>query len=193
MKKQGMTLLAAVIAVMLSFSPATGGEPPKDAKKLTENGKYVTALEAYEAWKANPDTVMIIDCRIPEEYVFVGHAPMAYNCPSKLWTGEWDPEKKDYNLKDNPDFEAYVKAKFKPTDQIMIMCRSGQRSAASVNRLIKAGFVNVHNIVDGFEGDKVSDIDSCYDGKRMRNGWKNSGSPWTYALNPGLLYIPRSN
>ena len=30
-------------------------------------------------WKANPDKIKITDCRTTEEYVFVGHAPMAYN------------------------------------------------------------------------------------------------------------------
>jgi rhodanese-related sulfurtransferase len=69
------------------------------------------------------------------------------------------------------------------------MCRSGDRSAMAVNALAKAGFVNVYNIMDGMEGDKVDDPGSAYYGKRMRNGWKNSGSPWTYDVNTELLWL----
>ena len=55
----------------------------------------------------------------------------------------------------------------------------------AVNALAKAGFTQVHNIIDGFEGDKVEDPESVYHGKRMRNGWKNS-APWTYRLDPAV-------
>ena len=50
----------------------------------------------------------------------------------------------------------------------------------AVNALAKAGFTNVYNIIDGMEGDMVDDPESTYFGKRMKNGWKNSGLPWTY-------------
>jgi hypothetical protein len=58
-----------------------------------------------------------------------------------------------------------------------------------VNALTKAGFTKVHNIIDGFEGDKVEDPESIYHGMRMRNGRKNS-VPWTYLLDPKLLWLP---
>ena len=114
----------------------------------------------------------------------------AFNIPSKLWTGKWNGEKKAYSLQDNPDFEAQVKKAFGQGDTILVMCRSGSRSAASVNRLTKAGFKNVINIVDGFEGDKIKDQESYFNGKRMKNGWKNSGASWTYDLDPKLIYLP---
>jgi rhodanese-related sulfurtransferase len=71
------------------------------------------------------------------------------------------------------------------------MCRSGGRSALAVNALAKAGFVNAYNIIDGMEGDKVDDPGSVYIGKRMKNGWKNSGSPWTYDVNPELIWLTK--
>ncbi|MGA3198397.1 MAG: hypothetical protein ABSD89_03220 [Halobacteriota archaeon] len=40
------------------------------------------------------------------------------------------------------------------------------------------------------EGDKVDDTGSANYGKRMKNGWKNAGSPWTYDVNPELLGLP---
>jgi hypothetical protein len=43
--------------------------------------------------------------------------------------------------------------------------------------------------IEAIEGDMVKDPDSAYNGKRMRNGRKNSGSPWTYDVTPELLWI----
>ena len=59
----------------------------------------------------------------------------------------------------------------------------------AVNKLAEAGFKNVYNITDGFEGDTVSDPESVFTGQRMKNGWKNSGLPFTYELDPNLLRI----
>lgn len=185
---QKWLVLATAVFFCASTLAVAQGKVPADAKKHTSIGKYLTSKEAYDLWKANPDKLKIIDCRIVEEYVFVGHAPMAYNIPSKLWTGKWDAEKKQYDMPDNPDFEVQIKAKFKADDMIAIMCRSGHRSAASVERLAKAGFTNVINISDGFEGDVLSNEESYFNGKRVVNGWKNSGAPWTYALDPALVY-----
>jgi len=36
------------------------------------------------------------------------------------------------------------------------------------------------------DGDKVDDQGSVYIGKRKKNGWKNSGSPWTGEVYPEL-------
>lgn len=189
MKRRMVMFLSAVLVVCFAVA-AVASDPPSDERKRTSLGKYVTALEAYEMWKANQDAVKVLDVRTPQEYVFVGHAPMAVNIPSKVWSGKWNAEKKSFGLEDNPDFEAQVKAKFKTDDVILVMCRSGHRSAAAIERLAKAGFTNVYNIVDGFEGDMVKDPESYYDGKRMKNGWKNSGAPWTYALDPQLVFAP---
>lgn len=181
--KKNLALLCIVSALFIVAPILTfAASPPADPKKHTEAGKYATAVEAYEMWKAHPDKVKILDCRIPEEYAFVGHAPMAYNIPSMFWTGKWNAEKKDYILENNSNFEAMVKEKMAPGDTILIMCRSGHRSAVSVNRLTKAGFTDVYTIIDGFEGEKV-------DGKRNIDGWKNSTAPWTYDLDPNLIYI----
>jgi hypothetical protein len=41
------------------------------------------------------------------------------------------------------------------------------------------------------EGDKVDDTGSVYVGKQMKNGWKKSGSPWTYDVNPKLIWLTK--
>jgi hypothetical protein len=46
------------------------------------------------------------------------------------------------------------------------------------------------NIVDGFEGDALKIKGSYNNGRRLINGWKNSGAPWTYELDPDLMYLP---
>jgi rhodanese-related sulfurtransferase len=144
----------------------------------------MTAQEAYEMWKTSPSKVHIIDVRTPEEYVFVGHAEMARNIPLLFVKHEWNAETNQFVVDPNPDFISEVKRLFAPTDTLLVMCRSGDRSAMAVNMLAKAGFVNVNNIIDGMEGDLVDEPGSAHYGKRMKNGWKNSGSPWTYDVNP---------
>jgi len=161
----------------------------KDPKKQTKLQKYVTAQEAYQKWLADPNNVKILDCRTPEEYIYVGHAPMAHNIPFQFTTYKFDPVKKAPVMKENQNFVPAVKARFKSTDMILTMCRSGHRSANSANKLAENGFTNVYNILDGFEGDMVKDPSSYYNGQRMHNGWKNSGAPWTYSLDPKLMYL----
>ena len=69
------------------------------------------------------------------------------------------------------------------------MCRSGGRGAIAVNLLADEGYTNVYNIVDGMEGDLIKDPESVFYGKRMKNGWKNSGLPRTYHINPGQVKL----
>jgi rhodanese-related sulfurtransferase len=164
-----------------SASPSSHQVPER---KRTNLEHYVTAQEAYEMWKTSPKKVHILDVRTPEEYVFVGHAEMARNIPLLFVKHAWNTETKQFVVEPNPDFIIEVKRQFKPTDTLLVMCRSGDRSAMAVNALAKAGFVNVYNIIDGMEGDMEDDPKSKHHGKRMKNGWKNSGSPWTYDVNP---------
>ena len=89
----------------------------------------------------------------------------------------------------NSDFTAHLKERFNLGEPILVMCRSGGRSAMAVNALAKAGFTKVYNIFDGFEGDKVDDPESVHHGKRMRNGRMNS-VPWTYSLDAELVWLP---
>ena len=45
-------------------------------------------------------------------------------------------------------------------------------------------------ILDGMEGAKVKDPDSVFDGMRLENGWKDSGLPRTYEINPAKMILP---
>lgn len=157
--------------------------------KRTTLGLYVTAKEAYEKWKADPERVKVIDVRTPEEYLFVGHAEMARNIPIGFVKHQWDAAKQEPVFVPNPDFISSAKRWFSAGDTLLVTCRSGGRSALAVNALAKAGFSNAYNIIDGMEGGLVNDPGSANHGKRMKDGWKNSGSPWTYDVDPALLWI----
>jgi rhodanese-related sulfurtransferase len=171
--------------------PASKAEEPELPKeKQTTLGLYLTAKEAYDKWKTDPGKVNILDVRTPEEYVFIGHPTMAWNVPVTFQTYQWDDGKRKLPMKPNPDFVAWVKEIVNPTDILLVMCRSGGRSALAVNQLAEAGFRNVYNIIDGMEGDLVDDPGSVFQGQRMKNGWKNSGLPWTYELAPERMRLP---
>lgn len=180
-------LFLGFMAPACAIDEVKGPELPK--AKQTSLALYHTAEEAYSKWLAAPDQIKILDVRTLEEYVFIGHAPMAWNIPLVYQTHEWDAENGRFAMLPNPDFLAQVKEVAKPTDTIMVMCRSGGRSAMAVNLLAEAGFTNVYNITDGFEGDKITDPSSIYKGKRLRNGWKNSPIPWTYEVNTGQMKL----
>lgn len=157
--------------------------------KQTILGLYLTSKEAYEMWRNEQNKVHIIDVRTPEEYVFVGHVEMAKNIPLIFVKHEWNAKMNMFNLKPNSEFISQAKDLFKPNDTLLVMCRSGDRSAKAVNALTQAGFLNVYNIIDGMEGDMVEDNENMYNGKRMKNGWKNSGLPWTYETNQDKILL----
>ena len=159
---------------------------PKE--KQTSLGLYLTAKEAYEKWKAVPDQIKVIDVRLPEEYALIGHPEMVWNIPLAFVTYQRKDGKFEYAVKMNSDFVAEVKTIAKPTDTLLLMCRSGGRSAMAVNQLAAAGFTDAYNITDGMEGDKVDDPESVFHGKRMRNGWKNS-APWVYDIDPEKIIL----
>jgi rhodanese-related sulfurtransferase len=177
----GIILFCAALALAASDIPK---------KKQTVLGLYLTAKEAFSKYHVDADKVVVLDVRTPEEYIFVGHAPMARNIPLRVLNQELTAKKRRPVMEPNPDFISQVRRDYKVDDTILVMCRSGGRSAMAVNLLAEAGFKNVFNITDGFEGDSVKDPQSYFNGKRVKNGWKNSGAPWTYELDPNLMYQP---
>ena len=162
---------------------------PKE--KQTALGLYVTAKEAYAKWQAAPEQVKILDVRTPEEFLFVGSPDMAWRIPVIAQSYEWDAEKGKFPMKLLPDFVARVQTVAKADDILMVTCRSGGRSAIACNLLAKAGFKNVHNIIDGMEGDANGDSASVALAQPVTDGWKNSGCPWTKKLTPERMVLPK--
>jgi signal recognition particle GTPase len=90
------------------------------------------------------------------------------------------------------DFVSRVQTIAKPDETLMVMCRSGGRSAIAANFLAKAGFNQVYNIIDGMEGDANADSDIVAQAQPLKDGWKNSGCPWTKKLTPERLVLPKT-
>ena len=182
------SLTVATILLTSTMTLAASEESTLPERKQTTLGLYVTAAQAYEKWDAAPDQVKIIDVRTPEEYAFVGHPDTAWNIPLAFVTYQRKNGKTEYGPKWNADFVAEVKRLAGLNDTLLVMCRSGDRSAKAVNELAAAGFKNAYTVTDGFEGDKVKDAGSVFNGKRMRNGWKNS-APWVYDIDPEKIIL----
>ena len=178
-----MKNLISIIA-LLFFTLGVQAQAPKN--KQTNLGLYVTAAEAIEKYRQDMDNVKVLDVRTPAEYAFVGHASMAFNVPFKHFAGFADDGK--MRMTENESFVEDIKARFEKSDIILIMCRSGGRSSAAVDKLAEAGFDNAYTIIDGFEGDKLKMPGAANDGRRVVNGWKNSGGPWTYDADAKLVY-----
>jgi rhodanese-related sulfurtransferase len=169
-------------------------QPEVPEANRTVLGLYVTPTDAYAMWKAGPDLVHILDVRTFEEYIFGGHVEMAHNVP--LVFPRYDPNGPSMPGRPpgcsgelNAEFVSTARELYAPTDTILVMCATGGRGAMAVNLLAQAGFVNVYNIVNGFEGDRVDDPGSVFHGKHMRNGWKNAGLPWGYDFHPDLMWV----
>ena len=169
--------------------PTHNGRPIAEPRR-TGLGLYVTAKEAYDMWQADPDGVKLVDVRTPEEWVFTGHPPMATLVPFAFLAYVWDQSKGAFPWSLNPDFVEMIKTRFGPDDMLLLSCRSGGRGAMAVNMLASQGFKNAYNVLDGMEGSRVEDPDSVFDGTRTKNGWKNSGLPWTYDLDPATMVLP---
>ncbi|UCV05629.1 rhodanese-like domain-containing protein [Dechloromonas denitrificans] len=126
--------------------PYAGSVSPQDAWALVSSGEAV-----------------LIDVRTAEERKFVGHVPETRHV---AWmTG--------LSLSRNPRFTRELEGKAGKDDVVLLLCRSGKRSAAAAEAAAKAGFKNVFNILEGFEGD--------LDEQQRRgafNGWRNAGLPW---------------
>ncbi len=166
----------------------------------------VTPLQAYHMMKTRPNTYLI-DVRTRYEYQVIGHPVGAYNFPYKFFVPEFgikgkNAKKTGYKKVKNPYFIAELKKKFKPTDTLLIICRSGHRSKHAVKELLADGyFKKVYNVLGGFEGGKfygktaqekeLLKLYSPYYGKRGKsNGWKYYGLPWTYKIDPHFVYPP---
>lgn len=176
MKRLVLLTLILILGIGVYLWAAEKGKP-----KIPHPGGVLTPLEAYQMLIQDPEQTFLIDCRSMAEYELVGHPPMAYNIPYKSWTPE--------GLKINHDFVKDVSEKFKKTDRLLIICRSGKRSRNACSQLVGAGFKNVFNVSDGFEGDMVRDSSSPHYGhRRYVNGWQHDGLPYTYECEKKLIY-----
>jgi len=181
--------MAAIAMSILSSagSAQTAGIP---ADKVTKAGQYLTSRGAYNLVQKERAKVLFIDIRTRAEIATVGmtqevDAHVPYVDFNDFW--EWDSASARFKLDLNPDFGAAIarlleKKGLGKSDKIVLMCRSGDRSARAANLLTDLGYTNVFSVIDGFEGDLTPE------GRREVNGWKNALLPWSYQLDRSKIY-----
>ena len=160
--------------------------------KRTAAGLYVTSANVGEMLQ-NPQ-VRLIDIRSRAEVAFLGLPVRAdKHIPYMVMPmmPEYDDAKGTYKLELNPDFpgdfENYAKSAGITLDTpIILMCRSGSRSARAADLLSKMGYSNVYSLIDGYEGDKAGD--GPHKGQRVMNGWRNAGLAWSYKISDSQAY-----
>jgi rhodanese-related sulfurtransferase len=181
--------LLLVLTVLGTIPAATAGTSYQyTAKHKDHAGNDVTPSQAYTMAQADART-FIVDVRTRPEYVLVGHPTIAHHVPIKFWSGKHTT--KGYGMAVNESFAQDLSSRFNPkTDTLIFMCRSGARSCAAADAAAKAGWPTdkIYNMLGGFEGDKVKNADSAFNGKRAMGGWKNEGLPWSYGVDDKLAY-----
>ncbi|NWO08161.1 MAG: sulfurtransferase [Alteromonadaceae bacterium] len=161
-----------------------------------EEALSMTPEEVYEMTQKQGDDVLFIDVRDPVEIMFIGFTDSVdTNIPFKLVDRtRWNDKKGVFAMDTNPDFVAEVDqalaAKGLDRDALIVtMCRSGSsRGKPSADYLLERGFANVKYVNNGFQGGSVKE--GKYKGLRVKEGWQNSGLPWTFKANPEKIYRP---
>ena len=126
--------------------PYAGSLPPAEAWALVEAGRAV-----------------LVDVRSNEERKFVGYVPGSVHVAWATGTA----------LTRNPRFLRELEAKVGKNDVVLLLCRSGKRSALAAEAATKIGFTTVFNVSEGFEGD----LDAS--GRRGTvGGWRVRGLKW---------------
>lgn len=122
----------------------------------------LSPVDAHTMLLEEPRAVLI-DCRTQAEWTFVG-VPAIPGTRLVEWT-RWP------GGVPNSDFVAQATEGLESDQPIVMLCRSGGRSAAAASALTSAGYTKVFNVLEGFEGD----VDA--QGHRS-GGWRGAGLPW---------------
>jgi len=125
---------------------------------------YAGSVPPQEAWAlVQAGAALLVDVRSGEERHFVGQVPGSVHVAWATGTA----------LTRNPRFVRELESKAGKERPLLLLCRSGKRSALAAEAAHKAGFSQVFNVQEGFEGD----LDPS--GQRGHfNGWRFHGLPW---------------
>jgi rhodanese-related sulfurtransferase len=106
---------------------------------------------------------VLVDVRTAEERKFVGHVPGSVHVAWATGT----------SLTRNPRFARELESKAAKDQAVLLLCRSGKRSALAAEVAAKAGFTRVFNVLEGFEGE----LDQAQH-RGSADGWRFHGLPW---------------
>lgn len=133
--------------------------------------KDLAPPDAWDLLQSDPRAVLL-DIRSTMEFLFVGHPKGAVHL---AWIDEPDWEV-------NPHFvtEARklmlggkISAGKEGSAPIILICRSGKRSKEAGKALIAAGFSDIYDVNEGFEGD----LDENHQ-RGTLGGWRYHKLPW---------------
>lgn len=125
---------------------------------------YAGGVTPVEAWElVHAGDVVLIDVRSGEERKFVGHVPGSVHVAWATGT----------SLTRNPRFVRELEAKVRKDQPVLLLCRSGKRSALAAEAAAKAGFAYAFNVLEGFEGE----LDAVQH-RGTADGWRFRGLPW---------------
>lgn len=129
-----------------------------------QNLPFAGSVTPAEAWALfEQQAARLVDVRSAEERKFVGHVTDTLHVAWATGTA----------LTRNPRFTRELEAKTGKDQVVLLLCRSGKRSALAAEAAAKAGFKNVFNVLEGFEGD----LDEAQR-RGANNGWRFRGLPW---------------
>ena len=158
--------VTAATFVNLNSTDSTAEKILETAREAAaaENLSYAGRVYPPEAWSlVAAGAAILVDVRTTEERKFVGHVP---NTLHVAWaTGT--------SMTRNPRFTRELEAKVKKDQVVLLLCRSGKRSAAAAEAATKAGFTQAFNVLEGFEGE----IDAQQQRGRL-GGWRSHNLPW---------------
>lgn len=125
---------------------------------------YAGGVTPADAWNLySSGLALLVDVRTAEERKFVGHVPGSLHVAWATGT----------SLIRNPRFVRELEAKVPKDAVLLLLCRSGRRSVLAAEAATKAGFAQVFNILEGFEGE----IDE-HNRRGSIGGWRSHSLPW---------------
>lgn len=126
---------------------------------------YAGGVSPVVAWElAASGQALLVDVRSNEERIFVGQVPGSLHVAWASGTA----------LTRNPRFARELETAVGGKDQtVLLLCRSGKRSALAAEAATKAGMTRVFNVLEGFEGE----LDE-HGQRGRRAGWRVHGLPW---------------
>ena len=186
----------AVVLFFLLSSPAVAADKSEvKAKWHTPYDLYLTPTEAFELKQQQGDQIAFIDVRTRGEVKYIGMAASVDgHIPVRFMHDDyaWSKKSSTYRTQLNADFvndvdRLMTSMGLDRQNPVILMCQSGSRVPRAAKILHEAGFATVYTQYQGFEGIKA--ISGAQQGKRVVNGWKNAGLPWSYQLDPGKMYF----
>ena len=125
---------------------------------------YAGGVSPQQAWSLfQSGLAKLVDVRSGEERKFVGHVPGTLHVAWATGT----------SLTRNPRFVRELETKVQKDEVVRLLCRSGKRSALAAEAAAKAGFTQVFNVLEGFEGELNE-----HTRRGTFDGWRYRGLPW---------------